>query len=140
MAILLVITSAVTAQTATIPIAAKNTYYNLTTDYTLTNTTVSWFKWTAARDFPATQDVEINLDTLVSGQTNVAVSLWGRKFSSDSWTQIGSTVNWTFTTGDTTIIISNTAHNRYREYKTNFLGTGTGTTTIDFQKFKIWNE
>ena len=129
-----------TGQTATVDVADGYTYYNLDTDYTLTNTTTSWFRWNMAKDMRTTQDFEVNLDSLTGNHTNVAVSLWGRKFSDNSWTQIGSTVNWAGTTSDTTIIISNTVLNRYREYKTNFVGTGTGTTTIDFQILKIWEE
>ncbi len=138
LALLLVITSTAAAQTATIPVASKFTYYNLTTDYTLTNTTTSWFKWQAAKDYRSTQDFETHIDHLAGTHSNVAVSLWGRKFSADSWTQIGSTVNWKKTTSDTTIIISNTVTNRYREFKSNFVGTGTGTETIASQALKIW--
>jgi len=130
-----------TAQTDTYNIASKNTYRIINTDYTLTNTVATWFLWKAERNFTATQDFQVNLDSLSGDHTNVAVSLYGRKFSTDSWTQIGSTVDWLGATGgDTTITISNTSINRYREYKFNLLGTGTGTTTIDWQQFKIWNE
>jgi hypothetical protein len=125
-------------QTAVITIQDGNTFAVKNTNYTLTNTTVSWFKFVAKKDNMSTQDFECNLDSLSGNHTNVAVSLYGRKFSTDDWTQIGSTVNWTGTTSDTTLTISNTEYNRYREYKANFLGTGTGTTTIDFQKFKQW--
>jgi len=140
LALMFVITSTATAQTATVYVPDGDTYYNLTTDYTLTNTTTSWFRWKAASDFPSTQDLEIHIDTLVSGQTAVAVSLYGRKFADDSWTQIGSTVNWAITSADTTITISNTTINRYREFKSNFVGTGTGTCTIANQKLKLWKE
>ena len=117
-----------------------DTYYDLTTDYTLINTTTSWFRWRGALDFPSTQDFEVHIDTLASGHTNVAVSLYGRKFAADSWTQIGSTVNWTITSADTTIIISNTTINRYREFKSNYVGTGTGTCTIANQQLKLYKE
>jgi len=129
-----------TAQTAIVSVAEKNSYYDLATDYTLTNTTTSWFRWKAAKDTPSTQDFEFHLDSLSGNHTNVAVSVYGRKFTSDSWTQIGSTVNWAGTTSDTTILISNTSINRYREFKSNFVGTGTGTTTIANQIIKIWYE
>ena len=129
-----------TAQTATFTIISSATEKLVSTDYTLTNTTASWFLWKASRGFGATQDFQVKLDSLAGNHTNVAVALYGRKFEDDGWTQIGSTVNWTGSTADTTITISNTALNRYRQYRSLFTGTGTGTTTIDSQQFKIWNE
>jgi len=139
LALVFMIIGTAAAQTATIPIAAKNTYYNLATDYTLTNTTVIWFKWKAARDIPATQDFECEFSKGTGSQTRVDVSLYGRKFSSDSWTLIG-TDNWQHGVNDSIVIISNLSINRYREYKSEFTGTGTGTSTIEYQKLKIWNE
>jgi len=129
---------AASGQTATITLSEDITQYTLETNYTLTNTTAMWFQWNAPRDIPATQDYQVNLDSLAGNHTNIAIALYGRKFDDDSWSQIGSTVNSTDGTAIETI--SNTAPNRYRQYKVLFTGTGTGTTTIDWQKFKIWNE
>ena len=140
LAFLFVITNIATAQTASFKIKSSATEKLVSTDYTLTNTTVSWFSWDVKRSTPATQDFQVNLDSLTGNHTNVAVSLWGRKFENDSWSQIGSTVNWAGTTSDTTITISNVSINRYRFLKTNFTPTGTGTSTIDSQNLKIWNE
>ena len=134
-----VITSMTTAQTATIPVASNNTYYNLTTDYTLTNTTVSWFRWKAAKDMRATQDFQCEFSWASGNQTRVDVSLYGRKFTDDSWTLI-ATDNWQHGVNDSIVTISNTVLNKYREYKSEFTGTGTGTSTIEFQKLKFWIE
>ncbi len=138
MAIVFMIVGTAAAQDATFYIAERNSIDIVNTNYTLTNTTVVWFQWNAERDMRATQDYEVNLDSVSGNHTNIAIKLFGRKFSGDSWTQIGSTVN--STTGTATETISNTVANRYRQYKVEFTGTGTGVTTIDFQKFKIWNE
>ena len=110
------------------------------TDYTLTNAVANSYLFYGRQDYPTTQDYTINLDTLVSGQSNVAVALYGRKNSYTAWVQIGSTVNWTATTADTTITISNATKNRYREYKPVITGTGTGTCTIDYQELKLYLE
>jgi hypothetical protein len=138
LAFLFVIASIATAQEATFSIKASKNFKKVSTNYTLTNTTVLWFQWDAARGIPATQDYQANLDSLSGNHTNIAIKLFGKKFSDDSWTQIGSTVN--STDGTATETISNTVLNRFRFYKTEFTGTGTGTTNIDFQKFKVWNE
>jgi len=136
--VIAIVAIAARGQTATFSIGDKHTYKVINTNYTLTNTTVIWFQWNAARDIPATQDYQVNLDSLAGNHTNIAIKLYGRTFEDDSWVQIGSTVN--STDGTATETISNTTPNRYRQYKAEFTGTGTGTTTIDWQKFKIWNE
>jgi len=129
---------AASGQQATFGIKASKNFKTINTNYILTNTTVMWFQWDAARGIPATQDYQVSLDSLAGNHTNIAIKLFGKKFSDDSWTQIGSTVN--STDGTATETISNIILNRYRFYKTELTGTGTGTTTIDFQKFKVWNE
>ena len=125
-------------QTATYGIDKDKTHSITTTDYTLTNTTVSWFLWNIVPQTPLTQDFQCILDSLAGNHTNVAVALYGKKFSGDSWTQIGSTSN--STAGTDTVTISNTVPNRYRFYKSEFTGTGTGTTTISSQELKIYKE
>ncbi len=125
-------------QTATFNVNKNDNMSTINTNYTLTNTTVVWFQWNAARGIPATQDFQVNLDSLSGDHTNIAIKLFGRKFSDDSWTQIGSTVN--STDGTATETISNTVLNRWRQYKVEYTPTGTGTTTVDFQKFRVWNE
>lgn len=128
------------AQMATITVPTGLTYISQTTDYTLTNTTASYLLIKAPQHFIATQDVLVQLTDGATPHTNVAVSLWGRKFDTGAWVAIGSAVNWKTTTTDTTIIISNATANRYRDYKINYVGTGTGTTTIGLQQFKLFLE
>lgn len=138
LALLVTITTA-NSQTATFSFGSKdNTICEKETNYTITNTTATWFLFQGAKDYSCTQDFQCKLDSLAGNHTNIAVSLYGRKFSSDSWTQIGSTYN--STANSEVITISNTVHNRYREYKVLFQGTGTGTTTIDYQYLKVWLE
>lgn len=138
LALMFVITSMATAQNGSFLIPTRSTMKTVRTDYTLTNTTVSWFLFTAKKNEPSTQDYSVNLDSATGNHTNIAIKLYGKKFSGDSWTQIGSTVNSTSDTATETI--SNVASNRYRFYKAEFTGTGTGTTNIDWQKFKQWIE
>ena len=139
LAIVFIIIGTAAAQTATLSIKSDKTFYNLTTDYTLTNTTNSWFQWNAARDIPSTQDFEVEFSKGTGTQTRVDVTLYGRKFSGDDWVLIG-TDNWQYGVNDSIVLISNVSINRYRQYKSSFTGTGTGTSTIEFQKLKIWNE
>ena len=142
MAILFVITGIATAQTATFAkLPVDQTMQTINTNYTLTNAVVSWFLFTAKKNEPTTQDYQVNLDSLSGNHTNIAIKLYGKKFTGDSWTQIGETVNSTGSiTHTATETISNAGSNRYRYYKAEFTGTGTGTTTIDWQKFKQWIE
>jgi hypothetical protein len=128
------------AQTVALtPLTDGDTYRNVGTDYTLTNTTARTFTLTAGQDYMTAQDLIINLDSASGNHTNVAVAFYGKKSDyTAAWTQIGSTINWAGTTSDTTITISNTTENGYRLYKWTLTGTGTGTTTISNMEFKQW--
>ncbi|NIA28718.1 MAG: hypothetical protein GWP06_02245 [Actinobacteria bacterium] len=128
----------VNAQTAYIDKPA--TYVSYTNDITVTNSTAATMYFTGKQDFPATQDYLCVLDSTSGNHTNVAVALYGQKFASSAWAQIGSTINWVGTTSDTTIVLSNATANRYRKYKVIFTGTGTGVTTVDSQELKLWLE
>ena len=138
LALLVIVAITVRGQTATIPISLAETFKEEARDFTITNTTAVWFQWEAAKNMRATQNFEVNLDSLAGNHTNIAIKLYGKVFEDDSWAQIGSTVN--STTGTATETVSNTAINGYRFYKSEFTGTGAGTTTIDWQKLKLWLE
>lgn len=138
LALLVIVAITARGQTATIPLSLSETFKLEARDFTITNTTVVWFQWEAAKHMRATQDFTVNLDSLAGNHTNIAIKLYGKRFDDDSWTQIGSTVNSTDGTAIETI--SNTSINGYRFYKSEFTGTGTGTTTIDWQKLKLWLE
>lgn len=114
------------------------TYKNVTTDYTITNTTAIWFLFKAAKNNSATQDFCVTLTKGTGSHSNIDVTLYGRKFSTTDWVQIGSTISSGVITTTYTGTISNTVHNRYREYKVLYQGTGTGTTTISNQELKTW--
>jgi len=132
---------AATGQTATFNMSRKATTKPVNTNYTLTDAATVWFQWNASKAVPTTQDFQCNIDSVSGDHTNIAITLYGRKFDDDSWTQIGSTVNSTHTATHTvTSIISNTILNRYRQYKSEFVLTGTGVSTLDFQILKLWNE
>lgn len=138
-AILLAFASTAGAQMLTTSMGKGDTYTVVTTDYVLTNTTARYWQINPQVDYMTAQDVIVHLDSLAGDHTNVAVALSGRKSAQTStWTSIGSTVNWKGTTADTTIIISNTTENGYRQFKLTFTGTGTGTTTIANMEFKLW--
>lgn len=130
--------SVVSAQT--ILVNKPETYKAYTTDVTVTNTTAKTVYFDGKQDFKTTQDYLCQLDSTSGNHTNVAVALYGQKFETAVWTQIGSTVNWKGTTADTTIVISNATANRYRKYKVTFTGTGAGVTTVDSQEFKLYLE
>jgi hypothetical protein len=86
--------------------------------------------------FKTTQDVLLKLDSIST--PNVTIQLQGSKFGAD-WTDIGSAVVWSGSTGDTTIIISNVTANRYRAYKTN-ISRNAGDAKITAFEFKEFFE
>ena len=115
------------------------TWLDVSTNYTLTNTTAAYWFISAPKDYYTAQAVVVELDSLSGNHTNVAVQLQGRYSSSSAtWNNIGSAVNWKGTTADTTIVILNATENGYREFKLLFTGTGTGTTKVDNMQFKMW--
>jgi hypothetical protein len=78
------------------------------------NRTLYTVQFNAAQNYPTTQDFLIAMDSIDAPE--MAVQLQGSKFG-DSYSSIGSAVNWVGTTGDTTIVISNATANRYRIYR-----------------------
>lgn len=128
------------AQMATLNMPVNDTYLKVTTDYTITNTTASYLLISAPKHYKTTQDILVKLDSLSGNHTNVSVAVWGRKFNTSAWVAIGSAINWKGTTADTTIVFSNATANRYRDFKIVYTGTGTGTTKIDTQEFKLYLE
>lgn len=128
---------AVRAQTATYQVAPNATVLNVTTDYTLTDATLQYFIFKAEKNNPVAIDYQVLLTKGTGSQTECAVVLYGRKFSSDSWTTIDSDLAGTITT-TATVTLSFPGTLQYREFKVAFTGTGTGTTTISNQQFKVW--
>jgi hypothetical protein len=132
------------AQTVNYAMPAGSSYMSVATDYTITNTTARNFIFLAPQDYAATQDYLIQLDSVSGNHTNVAVALYGAKFASTAYSQIGSTVNYRGTgagaSNDTTIVISNASANRYRIYKVTVTGTGTGVSKVSAQEFKLYNQ
>lgn len=128
----------VNAQTVNLTMPANASYIKVPTDYTVTNTTARTFIFLAGNEFPATQDYLIHLDSVSGNHTNVAVALYGSKFATSAFSQIGSTINWKGVSADTTIVISNASANRYRYYKVTVTGTGTGVSKVDSQELKLY--
>ena len=127
-----------TAQTAIFAaIPASQTLMTVDQDYTLTNTVVSWFKFTAKKDEKTLQDFQCTLSKGTGSQTRVDVVLYGQKFATSDWVSIGSG-EWRHNVNDSIVLIENTVYNGYRFYKAEFTGTGTGTSTIDQMIFKQW--
>lgn len=135
--ILAVVTIAVRGQTATFSMTVGETWTEKNTNYTLTNTTAQWFQFNAAQNYFSFQDFQCVLKKGTGSQTRVDVTLYGRKFENDAWVSIG-TANWQHGVNDSIVTISSTKQNAYRQFKVNYAGTGTGTSTIDKQTLKLW--
>jgi hypothetical protein len=75
----------------------------------------------APQHHKTTQDLYVKLDSVSLSKGTVL--LQGQKIDGTAWTNIGSAVTWNGTSKDTTIIISNTTANRYRNYKVLFTRT-----------------
>ena len=137
--ILVFVIVAITAkgQTKTFDLA-KGTHYLRTHDYVITNTTAIWFRWLAEKQQPLTVAYQCVVDSTTGDHTNMAISLWGREFENDSWEQIGDTYN--NTTSGEYVTIRTTLIKHFREFKSLFTPTGTGTSTVSRQELKIYLE
>lgn len=135
--VFLIVAIGIQAQTATFNLGSAS-YYKASTDYTVTNTTESWFQFNAPKNHPVTLDFEVLLTKGTGSHTDMSVALYGRKFDGDSWTQIGTTQTTGTITTTATVTFNVTTHLRYRQFKLSYTGTGIGTTTISDQYFKVW--
>lgn len=90
----------------------------------------------SAQHYPTTQDLLVKLDSIST--PGVTVALTGSKFGT-TYAAIDSTVTWSGTTADTTIIISNATLNRYRYYKVTVTRTA-GKAGINDVKLKQYFE
>lgn len=128
----------VKAQFATEVLTGDQTYASYTTDVTLEDATAQYWYIDAPKKYFTAQWVFVDMDTVNSTHSNVAVQLQGRYSANDAWANIGSAVNWKLTT-DTTFEILNTTENGYRHFKLLFTPTGAGgEVTIDKLEFKQW--
>jgi hypothetical protein len=141
--IILIFTLALVAfaaySTPTASLTMKTTMsLNVATDYTLTSTTADTILIYAPKNYWTTQSYAIELDSTSGNHTSVATSLYGRISTSDSWTQIGSTITWVGSDADTSFSITSTAPNNYKYFMIRIVGVGTGVTTISNQIFNQW--
>jgi hypothetical protein len=130
---------AVTAYCQTASFSVKSVMSkDITSNYSLSGTIADTFLFTATKNYYTMQSYNINLDSASGNHTAVATSLYGRIFTTDAWTQVGSTITWKGTTADTTFKIESTAPNKYNYFMVRLVGTGTGVTTIDSQTWQQW--
>jgi hypothetical protein len=128
----------INAQTVVLrPLSDGLTQYVSQNKYNITNTTARIFTINATQDYATTQVFAIKMDTVVRGQTNVAVQLFGRETSLTAYSQIGSTVNWKLTTLDTTITIINATASQDQQFKVVLTGTGTGISRVLDMELKL---
>lgn len=120
-------------------IFSNETYKNWSADYTITNTTVRNFEFTAIPKVPVTINYVVDLTKGTGSHTDCSVVLYGKCFNGDSWETIDSGTTGTITT-TYHLELSTSVPKRYRYFKVAFTGTGVGTTTISSQEFKLWFE
>jgi hypothetical protein len=128
---------AVRAQTATIDFGTNTTQQTYSVSQTLTDTTGKWFQWNCSQAVPISLNYTVLLTKGTGSHTETTVQLYGKCFSGDAWVLIDTGLSGTITT-TATVTIKVTTHLQYRYFKTLLTGTGTGTTKITKQEFKIW--
>jgi len=92
---------------------------------------------TNKQHYPAMQDVWIDLDS-VSGTPTVTITVYGKTFSADSYTSLGTAVEYAGT-ADTTFKYPITTANRYRYFKIEFVADATDQQSlVSNVVFKNW--
>jgi len=119
---------------------ANTTYLEYNSDKGVGPGADVWYKVIGDQNTPTTQDFICNLDSLKGGAMTTTVKLYGTKFTTEGWTQIGGTITWKATTGDTTIVISNATLARWRDYKVLFHVASGDSIRVDYVKFKLHQE
>lgn len=104
---------------------------NVTDDRVSTDST-KYIIINCSQDYPQQQDVVVNM-TAISGSPSVAVTLQGKKFDSDSWTEVISVQTWT----STAIHLTSTLPTRYRTYAIKFV-CSTAPAWPSTCQFKSW--
>lgn len=124
-----------TAQDVTLYGQTDQQYFVYNTDVTLTNTTAKWYLIKTDAEFPTTQHILIDVDSVSGNHTAVALLLYGRNFDGAAWTAISSTIVDQGVNDDTDITLTNTTETRWRQFKLLLTPTGTGVSTIDKVEF-----
>ncbi len=133
-----------TAQDRTYTFNSPTMYYSLPyraadSVTSVTNDTAWYFQWLLSGfAWPNKTDVKITFDEL-SGNAASAISLQGKKFSGDAWSNI-STVNYAGGGSDTTFIISDGTARLYRYYRLYIdkVKATAGKGEVDLLEVKIW--
>lgn len=126
------------AQTSTFDLGTS-TLYESTTAQTLTGTTAKWYQFNALGQVPISFTYSTLLTKGTSSDAVFTVTLYGKCFKGDAWTEISSATSSTITTTET-VQINITNHLQYMYFKALLTPAGSGTTTVTNQKFKIWRQ
>lgn len=114
-------------------------YFQYSADLTITSTTPVWYLIKTDADFPTTQHILIDVDSVSGNHTAVALLLYGRNFDDAAWTAISSTIVDQGVDDDTNITLTNTTETRWRQFKLLLTGTGTGVSVVDKLEFLMLN-
>jgi hypothetical protein len=139
-AVIMLAGMAAAAQGYTLYGQKDQTYFKSTTDVTITNTTAAYIviDASASVDFPATQFLYAEIDSVSGNHTAIAVTLFGKNFDGEDWTSITISATDLGVNSALPVKFTTSAETRWRKYKVVFTGTGTGVSTLDNLEFKLY--
>ncbi len=124
--IALIMSFSVNAQDQSKTLKSSAYYYEFpftSSDYVEASDTY-YVQVTSRKVEPLKYDIKVGMDS-ISGAPQVAVSIQGKVFTGDSWTNI-STTTWMGTASDTSFILTETSTAKYYRYwRVYFVATGT---------------
>jgi hypothetical protein len=128
------------AQVATLYGKENQTYFEYTTDFTITTNTPKYVNFYPLSDWYTAQSLTVALDTIggVANHTTVSVQLAGRLSDQfTTWTSIGSPVVWHVTTADTVLNILNATENAYKQFRVGFTGSSGATMVSTIENVEL---
>lgn len=123
------------AQDVTLYGKTDQQYFQYSTNVTITSTTPVWYLIKTDVDWPTTQHILIDVDSVSGNHTAVALLLYGRNFDDAAWTAISSTIVDQGVDAATNLTLTNTTETRWRQFKVLLTGTGTGVSVVDKMEF-----
>lgn len=134
-ALMFAITAISEAQTVSLYGKDGQQYFQYSTNVTITDAAPVWYLIKTDADWPTTQHILIDVDSVSGNHTAVALLLYGRNFDDAAWTAISSTIVDQGVDDDVNLTLTNTTETRWRQFKVLLTGTGTGVSVVDKMEF-----
>ena len=117
----------------------EQNYFKSTQDVTITNSTAVSVDINTLLDVPTVPQILIDVDSVSGNHTAVALTLFGRNFEDQAWTQINGPTTDQGVNSATNIEFVDTTFHYYRKFRITLTGTGTGVSKLNTLEMLLYN-